>query len=121
MVFRINDVDMMPYIAFRGLKWTRNDIDSKDATRMLDGSLRRDRVTTKIKLEVTCRPLKLAEASVVLSTILPEFVTVEYTDPMEGTVVTRTMYANNNPASFCIQHKNGDEWWDGISFPLVEK
>ena len=121
MVFKINNVDFLDYIAFGGLKWTRNDIDSSDTTRMLDGELRRSRVATKIRLDVTCRPLKSTELSTLLSAIMPVFVQVTYTDPQLGTTVTKTMYSNNNPASYCIQHKDGTEWWHEISFPLIEK
>ena len=60
------------------------------------------------------------EASVVLSAIYPEYVTVTYLDPMEGTIVTKVMYSNNNPASYLIEKDNG-EYWDGIEFPLVVK
>ena len=55
-----------------------------------------------------------------LSAIMPEYVTVRYDDPMAGTVVTKTMYANNNPATF-LMVKGNTGLWDGITFPLVEK
>ena len=120
MVLKINNVDFTKYVAFGGFKWQRNDIDS-DTSRTLDGTLRRLRVATKIRLDITCRPLKRDEASTLLKAILPEFVEVTYTDPMENTEVTKTMYSNNNPASFCIMQPDGTEWWNGISFPLIEK
>lgn len=120
MVFKIDGVDMLPYVAHQGIKWQRNDLDSSTAGRTLDGVLHRGRVATKIRLDVTCRPLKSAEASVVLNAIYPEFVQVEYTDPMYG-VVTKTMYANNNPATHMLMQEDGTEWWNGITFPLVEK
>lgn len=112
---------MTPYIALRGVKWTRSDIDSPNAGRTMDGLMHRGRVTTKIRLDVTCRPLTTQEASIVLKAIYPQYVTVRYTDPMQGSVVTKTMYANNNPASFLLKRKNQPELWDGITFPLVER
>ena len=120
MVFKIDGVDMLPYIAHQGIKWQRNDLDSSTAGRTLDGVLHRGRIATKIRLDITCRPLKSTEASVVLNAIYPEFVQVEYTDPMYG-VVTKTMYANNNPATHMLLQEDGVEWWNGITFPLVEK
>ena len=54
-----------------------------------------------------------------LNAIYPEYVTVTYDDPMLGRVV-KTMYSNNNPASFCILKPDGTEWWNEISFPLIE-
>jgi hypothetical protein len=31
------------------------------------------------------------------------------------------MYSNNNPATFLMIRENGDEMWNGITFPLVER
>ena len=120
MVLKVNCVNMLPYVAYGGFKWQRNDIDGPDAGRDLTGRLRRNRVATKVRLDITCRPLKSSEAAIVLSAIKPEYVTVEYYDPEAGTVLTKTMYANNNPAVFQIQ-KDGTTWWSGITFPLVEQ
>lgn len=113
-------VDMTPYIASGGVKWSRNDIDSPNTGRTLDGLMHRGRVSTKIRLDITCRPLKASELSIVLTAIYPEYVTVTYTDPMLGTV-TKTMYSNNNPASYLFKRPDGTEWWSGITFPLVER
>ena len=113
-------VDMTPYIANRGVKWNRNDMDSPNTGRTLDGLMHRGRVSTKIRLDITCRPLKASELSIVLTAIYPEYVTVTYTDPMSGTV-TKTMYSNNNPASYLFKRPDGTEWWSGITFPLVER
>ena len=111
MVLKIDGTDIAPYIAYGGLKWQRSDVDGEGAGRM----------ATKIRLDVTCRPLKAAEASIVLSAIMPEWVSVTYYDPQMGSTVTKTMYANNNPASYLIKHPDGTEWWSGITFPLIEK
>lgn len=121
MTLKIDGVDITPYIAFRGVKWQRADVESESTTRTLDGTLKRNRVATKRRLDVTCRPLKTNEASLVLTAIMPVWVSVTYTDPQLGTDVTRTMYSNNNPASFLMKTSRGEEWWDGIAFPLIEK
>lgn len=120
MTLTINGVDMTPYIAYGGLKWQRNDIDSPNTGRTMDGTMQRGRVTTKIRLDITCRLLKASEVQIVLNTIYPEYVTVTYDDPMYG-LVTKTMYSNNNPAVFHIKKPSGKELWSGVTFPLVEK
>lgn len=119
MKLTVDNVDMIPFIAYRGLKWSRNDIDAPNSGRTLDGTMHRGRVTTKIRLDITCRPLTAEELKTVLNAIEPEYVTVTYDDPMQGRVV-KQMYSNNNPASFCIVQPDGTEWWNDISFPLVE-
>ena len=121
MILEIDGVDVVDYIANRGLKWQRSDVDGPDAGRDLTGYLERDRVATKIRLDITCKPLKASDASIVLSAIMPEWVTVRYLDPQAGTVLTKKMYSNNNPASYLIQGRDGVEMWDGITFPLIEK
>ena len=117
----LDAVDMVPYVAHDdGFKWTRNDIDSPNTGRAMDGLMYRGRVATKIRLDIKCRPLTTAEANIVLNAILPEYVDVTYTDPMYGSV-TKVFYSNNNPATHALLNPDGTEWWDGITFPLVER
>ena len=120
MVFKINSIDIASLIAHGGLKWQRNDLEDPKSGRTLDGLMHRGRVTTKIRLDITCRPLNKTEVSMILNLIYPEYVTVEYDDPMDGHV-TRTMYSNNNPATFLMVHSDGTETWDDITFPLIEQ
>ena len=80
----------------------------------------RDRVSTKIRLDITCRPLNLTELRTLLNLIYPEFVTVTYDDPMYGPV-SKTMYANNNGAQFWLKTGDSTEYWSNVSFPLVER
>lgn len=121
MTLTVNGVDMVPYVAYGGFKWQRSDIDGSDSGRDLTGRLRRNRVATKVRLDITCRLLKSEEVHKVLSAILPEYVSVTYYDPQEGGVVSKTMYSNNNPATFQIRQKDGTVWWSGVTFPLIEQ
>lgn len=111
--------DITPYIANQGVKWQRNDIEESSAGRTMDGKMHRGRVATKIRLDITCRPLTATELYTLLNLILPEYITVYYSDPMYGTV-TKTMYSNNNPASYLLKKPDGTEWWSGVTFPLIE-
>lgn len=116
----INGVDFMPFIAKQGVKWQRSDIDAANSGRTMDGVMHRGRVTTKIRLDITCRPLTDTETMIVLNTILPEYVSVDYYDPMYGVRYGVSMYSNNTPASFLIENPEND-WWSGITFPLIER
>lgn len=120
MVLKINGVDILPFVAQKGVKWQRNDLDGENAGRTMDGVMHRSRVTSKIRLDITCVPLRSEDASTVLNAIYPEYVSVEYTDPMHG-LVTRTMYSNNNPATHMYAQSDGIEYWEGITFPLIER
>ena len=117
----IDGTDITNFIAYKGVQWKRNDIDGPNSGRTLSGLMIRDRVATKIRLDITCRQLTLTEVRTLLNLLMPEFVSVTYDDPMDG-VVTRTMYANNNGAQFLFARDNDTkEWWDNVSFPLVER
>lgn len=121
MVLDIDGLDIVDYVAYGGFKWQRSDIEGSDAGRDLTGRLRRNRVATKVRLDITCRLLKSEEASAVLTAIMPEYVTVRYYDPQLGAVVTKTMYSNNNPATFQVRQRDGTVWWSGVTFPLIEQ
>ena len=131
----IDGVDITPYIAYQGVQWSRNDVDGPNAGRTMSGLMIRDRVATKIRLDITCRPLKTDELRTLLNLIYPEFVTVVYDDPMQG-MVSKTMYANNNKAQFLQKYEPEEtdcQWicgkepqdpyerWFNITFPLVER
>lgn len=120
MILKLNGVDILPYVAHQGIKWQRNDLDSAEAGRTLDGTMHRGRVASKVRMDITCRPLRSAEASIVLQAIYPEYITVEYIDPMSGKT-TKQMYSNNNPATHMLLQSDGTEWWHDISFPLIER
>lgn len=117
MVLRVNGVDITRFVAQRGIKWQRNDIDGENAGRTLDGKMHRDRITSKVRLDVSCLPLSTEDVKTVLNAIYPEYVEVTYTDPMYG-LITKTMYSNNNPATY-INTKT--DLWEGIAFPLIER
>lgn len=117
MVLKINGIDLTPYIQQKGIKWQRNDLDGSNAGRTMDGTMHRERVTSKVRLDITCLPLTSEDASVVLNTIYPEYVEVEYVDPMYGHSI-RTMYSNNTPATFI---DTATDLWEGITFPLIER
>lgn len=132
---KIDGTDITNYIAFNGVKWSRNDIDGPNAGRSMSGLMIRDRVATKIRLYITCRPLNQDELHTLLNLILPEFVTVTYDDPLYG-IVSKTMYANNHGAQFMLKKQphvselwrmchgtepDPVEYWTSVSFPLIER
>ena len=118
--FRVNGVDLLPYVAENGIRWTRFDVEAPDTGRTLDGVMHRGRVAKKVRLDITCRPLLSSEAAVVLAAIEPEYVTVQYVDPMDGLAV-KTMYSNNIPVTCAMAYEDGDAVWRDLSFPLVER
>lgn len=118
---KINGTDITPYIAYGGLKWGYSDIDASGSGRTMDAVMHRGRVASKVRLDVTCKPLTTTEASLVLTLIEPEWVTVEYTDPMKNAVLTKTMYSNNRAAGYLLNRPESEDLWKLESFPLIEQ
>lgn len=122
MVFEINGVDVTPYIAFEGLKFSTFDLDSEEAGRTLDGMMRRARVATKVRWDVPTRPLRTSELSTIMRLLSNEWVTLKASDPLFG-LRAGTFYSNNNSISMKITSKisEEEELWEGLTFPLIEK
>lgn len=121
MTFKVNTVDLTPYIACDGLKWQRNDIDGPNAGRTQNGDMVRDRVATKIRWDMTCRALTGDELRVVLGAVADEFLQVTYSDPETGTVKTGTFYSGSAPASLLSVKRNGVEYWTGVTIPIIQR
>lgn len=120
MVFKISGVDCLPFLDDEGLSWSRNDVESSQAGRTMDGTMHRGRIAIKKRLDITCKPLSTEETMILLNLIRPEFVEVEYTDPMDG-VIYATMYSNNVPATVMCIGADGNATWKGIKFPLIQQ
>ena len=116
----VNGFDLTPYIAKNGIKWSRNDLDGPNTGRNLDGTLIRDRVAIKIKLEITCRALTYEELQSVYQSIFPEFFTVVYNDPLFGNT-SKIMYSNNVRGEPLLVYSDGVEMWDNVTFPMIER
>jgi hypothetical protein len=97
------------------------DLDDADATtRTADGTLNRDRITTKRQIEMKFNALTWADISSILQAISGVFFDLYYPDPMTGTYVTKTFYVGNRPAPVAIE-KNGVIWWAGLEITLTER
>lgn len=118
LTFKINGYDITPYIKFGGVKYSRNDIDGPNAGRGMDGTMIRDRVGTKAKWNIECRPLKESEMRTLYNYLMPTTFTVT-TNMVTGSNRNYTCYSNNVGVSF-LMHRDGTDWYEGFSFPIVE-
>jgi len=112
-------MDITPQIALGGVTWKRNDIDGPNAGRTITGVMERDRVATKIRLDVTCILLDEDTLKNILQLIYPEYIYVRYDDPQRGQR-TVWMYSNNNPATISHYDTQGNLVWKEVTFPLIE-
>lgn len=118
--FMINGIDILPYVESDGIKITIEDLDGPNAGRGLNGLMIRDRVASKMKWEIKCKPLYSDDAQIILRLIMPQFVTVSTNiDPLYGERST-IFYSNNRPATAAMIY-DSDVLWTGIEFPLIER
>ena len=125
LTLTIGGVDFLPYIPENGIEWSRNDVDSSNAGELQDGTVRRDRVIIRRKLTITVNSVNTETMRLLQQAILPQWVEVEFLDPIEGEVVTETFYSNNVACTAAKQHTLQDGTkevvWRGFTFPLVAK
>ncbi len=121
MVFKIDGKDLRGCLAPGGFQWRRRDREGRNAGDVMSGEHIRDRLDVKEILEIKLRALRTREAAQVLAAIEPEYVTVEYTSPRAGGVVTKRMYVEEAPASHLTEHAQDGDWWQGMSFRLTEQ
>lgn len=119
-VILADGVDIAPCIESDGLKWSLEDIDSADAGRTMDAVMHRGKVASKVRLDITCRPLTSAQARIVLSAITKEYVQIDYIDPLYGRT-TKTFYNSKRVANIRQIYRDGNVLWSGISFALIER
>ena len=121
----INGTDITPYIKNGGVKWSRNDVDGPNAGRLMTGEMVRDYIATKVRFDIACIPLTQSQLSMMLTLLKQHdnegFLSVQYTDPETNTTMTGRFYTNNFSVEVRLRKANGIEYWDGLSFPLVER
>lgn len=116
------------------LTWSVNDVSSPDAGRTLDGVMHKERLPLpggqKRKLKLTWNMVRFGtepQGSTVKSTsagilqaFKPEYISVTFPDPQEGTTVTKTFYTGDKELEF-------KTWWTGaqlltnLSFSIIEQ
>lgn len=117
----IDGTNITDYVGFQGITWRRTDKEGANAGTTLSGLTIRDRIATKVSLGIACRELNSTELQTLMNLLLPEYVEVTYTDPMQG-LVTKTMYTPANEASLMnAKPSAATEYWTGVSFELTER
>ena len=116
--FLINGVDYTTLIKAGGLKWSRNDIDASKSGRDKAGTMRRKRVTTKRKLQISCRPMPHAAMQALNTALDAETVSITYLDPILGET-TKTFYGSSVESATMIS-QNGETIWADAAFNLIE-
>lgn len=112
-------VDITPWIAYQGVSFSRNDVDSPGAGRDMSGYMHRGRVSSKEKIEVKTVQLDNDQIQFLHELLYPETISVRVTPlPRTGEAAVLSMYSNNVKTDYVICR--GDHDLMSVSFPLVE-
>lgn len=115
-MFKINDTTVViPSAMTVGIM----DIDG-ESNRTADGTMIRDRIATKRKLQCSWNALTTTEMSTLLQSMNDEFFSVQYLDPYTGTEQTKTFYVGDRSAPV-YRLVSGKELWSGLKADFVEK
>ena len=78
--------------------YDRYDMDSEESFRGLDGTMQRDRIATKVKLNCQWNALTASQMSQLLQAMEPVFFSINYFDPYVGGYTTKTFYVGDRSA-----------------------
>ena len=100
--------------------WSINDVSTGDAGRTQDGLMHKNRVTRKRKIVLKWTNPTTNEAAAILSAFAPEYVKVNYFDPLDKKKETRTFYSGDQSAPFKVWTVNNKRYSE-VSFDIIER
>ena len=95
-----------------------NDIDAETG-RNANGTIVRDRVAVKRKIECEWGMLTQEEMQTLLNAVTPVFFSVKYIDPQSGTT-TKTMYVGDRTAPV-YNFNSKFKLWSSLKMNFIEK
>lgn len=118
-IFKIGGQDFTDILPEGAIKWSRNDLDSEESARTLDGMMHRTRIAMKRKLSITTARLSTEQIIELNTALQPAFISVTYLDPIDG-ITTRTFYGSSVESTTQIT-MDGETYWTGTTFNLIEQ
>lgn len=117
-LLKINGVAIKTPTSF---SYTRQDFDL-DSARSVNGDMVRQRICTKVKLELTWASgaMDVKSMSTLLKAVDDVFFQVTYFDIHDGAFKTSTFYCGDKTATM-YSYVNGKPVFDEIQFNLIEK
>lgn len=114
----IGGLNITSWIADSGFQWERNDIDSPNSGRDMNGTMRRSIVARKDKMQITCRSITSNQLTQLFNALASTTISVTYTVP-GGSSRTSTFY-NSKKSAGVVQDIGNEILYDGVSFDLIE-
>lgn len=104
----------------KSLKVSIQDIDGQ-TTRTAAGTMTRDRITVKRKLECEWGPLSSNEIQTILNAIAGEFFTASYPDPQFGQVEKVFYCGDRSMPIYSFHPKFNAFMWSGLTVNFIEQ
>lgn len=118
-MIKINGVDLPATPS--SFQVTVIDLDDSEATkRTADGTLHRDRIAVKRKIDMSWGPLNWSDTAAILQAVQNEFFQCTYPDPMTGKMETKTFYVGDRVAPFAVS-RGSEIYWTGLKLTLTER
>lgn len=95
-----------------------NDVSDSDAGRTEDALMHKNRIAQKRKITLAWNAISTADASAILQAFNPEYISVEYLDPMVGGFVTKTFYVGDRSAP---AYSTRLGLWSNVGFNIIER
>lgn len=96
------------------------DVDADGSGRDQSGTMFRDRVAVKQKVECKFPPLSWSEVSTILNAIEDQFFTLTYPDPKQGSNRSMTCYVGDRTAPV-LRAVSGDYLWGNLAVNFIER
>lgn len=115
----INGVEVKPPQEF---SVALNTIDADSSGRNANGTMVRDIITQKVKIEAKWGPLSSTESSAILKAVKGKFFTINYPDPEEGKQMTKTFYVGDrNAPAYSWNEKFKRVEWSNLAMNFIER
>lgn len=79
--------------------WNLSDVSSADAGRTEDGKMHKERITSKVHLELEWANVGDTDAQTILTAFQPEYISIKYFDYKENDFLTKTFYVGDRSVS----------------------
>ena len=117
---RLNGRDITRYIEMGGFNLSENDLDSPKSGRTLDALMHRGKVAEKNKAEIKFVPVKKEVIDWVIPILRNQYFTCE-TDMFAGGSVSMTMYNSTRKYGVAVIDTDGELWYMGVSFNIIQR
>lgn len=99
-------------------QWLLEDISKSDAGRTEDGTMDKGRIGQVVGIELEWRYIDTATVSEILNRFNPEYIFVNYLDPMIGGFTTKEFYVGNRSAPM---YNAELDLWENVSFKIIAR